>query len=315
VHQGVVGQSSLAGSVSIVGLGSATDSTARVSVGRGPVIVKQPVAPVSSAPPGSVIDFTITVTNPFADPMPGVSVIDTVFFRPPGASADTVLNTQTFSLGVLNPGETRTLWTSVTVPAGPGALRNEAASAGSVSANVIIIIDGASTAASRPLINEIVFEPQRDWNDSGGGGDGVAFNAVPGANVAPHASVTAADHWFEVRTNTGTPAELTGWTMTFVNAALAPQTMTLSPANLRTQAGSPYVIVVPPSGVSGSGAVTLQDTTGAVVDTIDLPAVLAAIGPASGVANEAVARVPDGAPGTAVTNFARRPASIGGVNP
>ena len=315
IHQGVAGLSTLTGTVSVVGLGSATDSTARVVVGRGPVIVKQPVVAANAAPPGSVMDFVITVTNPFADPMPGITVVDTFYYRPPGGAAETVLNTQTFTVGTLQPGASRTIRTSIAMPAGQGAVRNEAASAGSVSSSVIITIDPTAAPARRPLINEIVFEPQRDWDDSGGGGDGVPFNDVPGTNVAPHASLTAADHWIELLTNTGSPAEVTGWTLTFVNASMAPVTMTLSPATVISRAGSPYVIVPMPAGMSPSAAVTLSDTTGGLVDTVALPAVFAALGPATGIANEAIARTPDGAPGGATANFTRKPSSIGGRNP
>ncbi len=314
IHQGVVGESSLTGTVSIPGLGSATDPTARVVVGRVK-IVKQPKVPTSAAPPGSVVDFTITVTNPFADPAPGVTVVDTFYFRPPGATTRTVLSTQSFALGTLLPGQTKTIQTSVTIPGGPGAIANEAASAGSASSEVIITIDPLAPPAPRPLINEIVFGQQVDWDDSGTGGDGIPFNRVPGTNVAPHPSVNPGDHWFEIRTNTGSLAELSGWTITFAGAGGAPVTTTLSPSNLVFQPGSPYVVVVPPSGISAAAAVTLSDATGAVVDTVPLPAVFAAVGPATSPANESIARVPDGAPGSAVANFARRPGSIGGVNP
>lgn len=165
------------------------------------------------------------------------------------------------------------------------------------------------------MINEVVVEPQRDWNDSGPGGDGVPFNNVPGTAVAPAPTVNVADQWLEFRTNTGSPLELTNWTLSFTDASLTPVTVTLTPANLSTVAGSPYVIFVPPTGVSTTSVITLSDNTGLVVDTVSLPAIIGALGPATGVANEAIARVPDGNQSHSVTDFARRPASIRGVNP
>ena len=65
----------------------------------------------------------------------------------------------------------------------------------------------------RPLINELVVEPQHDWNDSGGGGNGMLFDDTPGTSVAPSPSVTPGDQWLELLTNTGSPAELTNWTL------------------------------------------------------------------------------------------------------
>ena len=49
------------------------------------------------------------------------------------------------------------------------------------------------------VINEIVTDPQQDWNDSEGG-DGIPFNNVPG-----NGTITPTDEWIELL-NTGSEA-------------------------------------------------------------------------------------------------------------
>ncbi len=316
VRGNTTGESSLSGNVSIFGIGAANDPTARVVVGDGPVLDKKTVSSATEAQPGSVVDFVITVSNPFNTPLTGVVVADNLYFRANGAPSESVIQTQTFTIGTLLPGETRTFTTAVTVPGVEGALRNEVASGGAVSTSFTCTIRLLAPPVQRPMLNEIVIQPQRDWNDSGSGGDGIPFNDVPGTSVAPSTAVTTADSWFELLTNTGSPAELTNWTLSFVNTALTPVTMTLTPASVSTVAGSPYVIVVPPlGGVAPTSVITLTDTTGQVVDSVNLATLIGALGPVTGVADEAIARVPDGVQTHQPTDFQRRAASIRRVNP
>jgi len=167
----------------------------------------------------------------------------------------------------------------------------------------------------RPVINEVVVEPQRDWNDSGAGGNGTPFDDTPGTSVAPAAAVTSGDQWIELLTVTGSPAELTNWTLEFTTTAGVPSVVTLGPANLTTSAGSPYVLVAAPGDVGVDSIIRLRDTTNAVVDEIDLGAIQAVVGHATGVTDEAVARTPDGFDSGAVTDFTRKPATIRKPNP
>jgi hypothetical protein len=309
------GESSLSAHVAIAGIGSADDPTARVVVGDGPILTKQLIGGAAQIPPGAVLNFAITVTNPFSQPLTGVTVTDTLYFTPIGSTTESVLQTQTLTVGTLLPGEVRTIVTTVTTPSTEGSLRNELTAPGSQPTQVVCPPLRFGVPLQRPMINEVVVEPQRDWNDSGPGGDGVPFNDVPGTAVFPAPPVTAADQWLEFLTNTGSPLELLNWTLTISDGSLPPVIVTLSPANVSTVAGSPYVLFVPPTGISLTSVITLSDNTGQVVDTISLPALIAALGPATGVANEAIARVPDGNQSHSVTDFARRPGSIRRVNP
>jgi hypothetical protein len=198
----------------------------------------------------------------------------------------------------------------VAVPATPGVLENDVDfTACTIHPCVKVVLP-----VRRPLINELVVEPQRDWDDSGGG-NGVLFDDTPGTGVAPSPSVTPGDQWIEFLTNTGSPAELTNFTLSFTDTSGTAQTVTLSAANLISSAGSPYVLLGAPGGIGRNSIVQLRDTTNAVVDEVDLSAVHAAIGFASGVANEAVARTPDGFDTGAASDFKRKPASIRKLNP
>ena len=81
------------------------------------------------------------------------------------------------------------------------------------------VVGSVVVPVQRPVINEVVVEPQRDWNDSGAGGNGVPFDDTPGTSVAPSPAVTAGDQWIELLTVTGSPAELTNWTLEFTTTA------------------------------------------------------------------------------------------------
>jgi hypothetical protein len=303
--------------VSIPLLGTVEDLTASVVVGDGPLLSKAQIDGSVPVPPGSAIAFAVTATNPFDSTLSLVDVVDRLFFRATGASGESLVQTQTLTFGTLQPHESRTMVTTLSAPSAAGTLRNEVSASGSFAVSAGTIIDGSAPppGGPRPMFNEIVLQPQKDWDDSGGGGDGIAFNAVPGSGTAPGPSVTAADQWIELWTNTGTPAELTNWTLSFTSSGGAPTTVTLGPANLRTVAGSRYVIFAPATGILPTSTLTLTDPAHQVVDTVSLAAAMAILGPATGAANEAIARTPDGIRTNSVTDFTRSPASIGGVNP
>jgi hypothetical protein len=59
----------------------------------------------------------------------------------------------------------------------------------------------------------------------------------------------------------------------------------------------------------------LRDPTHRAVDSVDLGAIGTSLGPATGVTDEALARQPDGRQTNQSSDFARRRASIGKLNP
>jgi hypothetical protein len=59
----------------------------------------------------------------------------------------------------------------------------------------------------------------------------------------------------------------------------------------------------------------LRDPAHRAVDSVNLGLIQAALGPATGVADEAIGRTPDGVQTNQPGDFARRAASIGKLNP
>ena len=75
------------------------------------------------------------------------------------------------------------------------------------------------------------------------------------------------------------------------------------------------MLVAAPTTIAPTSIIRLRDTTNAIVDEIDLSAIVALVGPASGVSDEAIARIPDGLDSNSPSDFKRRPASIRKINP
>ena len=183
------------------------------------------------------------------------------------------------------------------------------------------------------VINEVVTDPQQDWNDTAGG-NGVAFDNMPGTG-----SIGDTDEWVELF-NAGTQAiDLTGWTMDFINGSNS--TLLFStPASgtvLRFSAGGSVtnfqpgeylVIGNPPGAINNDIYIVLKDAGSAVVDDVEIgddfegdgsgdgaPDGGSSDGNASGVNDEAVARFPKGADtGNDVNDFAKQAATIGASN-
>jgi len=135
-----------------------------------------------------------------------------------------------------------------------------------------------------PMINEVVVEPK----------------GIP------------ADQFIEIYTNTGSPFELRNWTLEFTDIHGLNIVLTLN-ASTMVMSGR-YAIIKNPGDMDKSTSITLRDTTHRTIDTVDLAAIQAAIGFATGLSNEAIARIPDGINTFRITNFQRQPASIGGQN-
>ena len=305
-----VGRSTLESHVDMTALkmDKATDPDGLVIVigGTKPVVVEKRVLGSSFAlVPGGSAQFEILFANATAGPIVDVSVTDTLLFN------GTVKDTRTLFIGTVPPNEGRRLVIPVTAPVTSGVLENQLDFTGCLihpCMKVVLPVRG-------PIINELVVEPQRDWDDSGLGGNGVPFDNTPGAGVAPAPAVTAGDQWIEFLTNTGSPAELTNYTLSFTDTSGTPHSVTLGPGNLISTAGSPYVLIGAPGGIAPGSLVQLRDTTNTVVDEVDLAAVHAALGFATGVGDEAIARAPDGFDTGAVTDFTRKPATIRKPNP
>jgi uncharacterized repeat protein (TIGR01451 family) len=261
---------------------------------------KRILGSVFSLTPGGTTEYEVLVLNTTTEQIDNVTVTDTLLFD------GVVVQTSTLQIGSVPAGHGRRVILTVVAPATSGVLENRVEANGVIKKVVLPV--------RRPLINEVVVEPQRDWNDSSGA-TGVPFDDDPGPSVAPSASVTAADQWIELLTNTGSPAELTNWTLEFVDAPNPPVVVTLGPTNLMTSAGTPYVLIAAPIGMTPTSIIRLRDTTNAIVDEIDLSAIAALVGPATGAANEAVARTPDGNDSNSASDFQRRPASIRKLNP
>jgi hypothetical protein len=166
-----------------------------------------------------------------------------------------------------------------------------------------------------PMINEVVVEPQRDWNDSGAGGNATPFDDLPGSGSPLSAAVTIADQWIEFLTNTGTAEELRNWTLDFTDTMGAPQSITIVPSMLKSTVGSPYVVLGTPGNIDPMSVLVLRDPTHRAVDSVDLGAIQTSLGPATGLTDEAIARTPDGFQTNQPGDFARHAASIGKWNP
>jgi hypothetical protein len=179
-------------------------------------------------------------------------------------------------------------------------------------ATVTISVNPYLPTLPRVLINEVVVDPKQDWNDSGGDGDGIPFNDKPGSSIAPSTNVTTSDQWVEV-TNIGAPVDLTGWTLTFVGSGGTVETVLLGTTIL---APGQYLVLGHPGGVvmPVDTKLSIQDPAGLDMDQIDLGVIRGLVGPATGVNNEALARIPDGIDTDQPSDFGRRTSSIGSTN-
>ncbi|MDZ7362589.1 MAG: lamin tail domain-containing protein [candidate division KSB1 bacterium] len=190
-------------------------------------------------------------------------------------------------------------------------------------------------AAKTIVINEIVTDPQRDWNDSAGG-NGVAFDRTPGSGT-----ITDTDEWLELFNAGSTAVDLTegaGWSIEFINGTTALLNFkTPGSTVLRFSAGGAvtnfktgeYLVVGnPPGAINNNVFIVLKDASGAVVDDVEIgddfegdgngdgaPDGGADGGNATSPADEAVARVPNAVDtGNDIADFAQQLATIGFSN-
>jgi hypothetical protein len=175
-------------------------------------------------------------------------------------------------------------------------------------------------AAGSVLINEAVTWPKRDWSDTAGEGVGVSFDVHPGAGVPD-----LGDQWIELYNVSGSAVNLAGWTVTMTDSN--PETQSIgggrsvyrlsSGGSLAAFAAGGYLVVGDPTGImSNNVVIELNDAWGALIDRVEIGGAGAPSGFASGVGDEAVARVPNGVDtGGDASDFGRAGATIGGPNP
>ncbi len=172
-------------------------------------------------------------------------------------------------------------------------------------------VSSFTTGTGGVVINEVVVDPQQDWNDSEGG-DGFEFNNQPGSG-----SITTSDEWIEIYNSSSQVFDLTNWTLEMIDTTpevhvigsggggtevLFPPTATLS----NFTPGS-YLIIGNPTGSNNNDIyIVLKNSVGAVVDDVEIgddpeedgdgdgAPEAGENGNADSLANEAVARVPNG---------------------
>ena len=162
------------------------------------------------------------------------------------------------------------------------------------------------------MINEIVLEPQQDWNDSGAGGNGVPFDDQPGTSTTPSPDIDANDRWIELKNQGRESVLLTNWSLVFVDTLGVEVAVPLGEVTLLP---GEYLVVENPGDVAFDSILKVVDGRGLNRDVVDLAELFPALGPATGVADEAMARVPDGNDTNSVADFERKAATIGAENP
>ena len=181
------------------------------------------------------------------------------------------------------------------------------------------------------VINEVVVDPQQDWNDSEGG-DGVDFNGIPGTG-----SVTTSDEWIEIYNASNQSFDLTNWTLEMIDTSpevhvigsgtgteiLFPATATISNFTPGT-----YLIIGNPVGSNNNECYfVLKNALGNIIDDVEIGDDPAGDGDGNGapdpgedgnaddISNEAVARFPNGADtDDDPADFTKQAATIGSNN-
>jgi hypothetical protein len=298
VHQGVAGRTPLASKVAMPGMGEAEDPNGLVIVSDKPIdVVKELLSDVTVVP-GGTLTYGITVANNTTTRIADISIIDEV------SSCGAMLRRQVLRFGALEAGQARRMTYTETAPA-----------------NVLLVTNGVTDVVTLPALFDVTTSPLP-----------VPVSAVvctppncPVVTSPPLSSVICSqrpminelvvepksgpDQFVELYTNTGTPFELQNWTLEFTNTSGLPVVLVLGPATM-TMSGR-YAVVKNPGDIAPTSVIKLRDTTNSVVDSVDLGAIQAAIGFATGVADEAVTRIPDAYNSRQISDFKRRPATIG----
>lgn len=305
-HKNRVGRSFIDNTVQIVGLGQAPGlGQVEICDCATGFLVKSISDQSLVFEPGSTVTFTIELANPRQQEVLDVVLVDTTTFYPGSQSAPTgppqETTTQTF-LGTFAPNESRTVTIAYTMPNQVGEVVNVASAAGFIESRVSVPTGG-------PVISEMVLRPQRDWNDSSGG-NGVPFDDMPG-----NGTVDNADIWVEITSPT-TPTE--NWQVVLVDDTGAEFSQVLGPPIIfPSDPTRAPVRVLSNFGVGAAPIVRVEvrDQNGLVRQTLDILAIEAALGPATGPDNESLTWSIYGSPTLPTQQFVRRRATIGVFNP
>jgi hypothetical protein len=189
----------------------------------------------------------------------------------------------------------------------------------------------APTNAAPIVINEIVTDPQQDWNDA------TPFDNVPGTGA-----ITDVDEWLELF-NAGSVAinlrEGAGWRLDFIDTT--PDSLKFSSPGSTVrfvfskggtltnfQPGEYLVIGNPPGAMNNDIFLVLKNSAGMIIDDVELgddaegdgagdgaPDGGPGGGDATGINNEAIARLPNAIDtDDDVADFAQQAATIGASN-
>lgn len=188
-----------------------------------------------------------------------------------------------------------------------------------------------TTGTGGVVINEVVVDPQQDWNDSEGG-DGNPFNDTPG-----NGSITTSDEWIEIYNASGQTLDLNNWSLEMNDTT--PETHIIGsgsgtevyfPPTATASSFSPgaYLIIGNPTGSNNMDCYfVLRNSNGDLIDDVEIgddpendgdgdgAPEPGEDGNADSIGNEAVARVPNGMDSDDdPVDFTKQTASIGTSN-
>jgi hypothetical protein len=150
------------------------------------------------------------------------------------------------------------------------------------------------------VINEIVTHPQQDWNETAGG-NGIPFDDIPGTG-----SVTTSDEYIELYNGSPHAVDLSGWTLQQIDGSDQIHSMGQhsSVTERFSKAGSTlqhfqsgdYLVIGKPVGDNlDNVTLILRDANGFERDRVQFGNGAAPWGRATGIDDEAVLRIPNGA--------------------
>ncbi len=183
------------------------------------------------------------------------------------------------------------------------------------------------------VINEVVVDPQQDWDDSSGG-NGIPFDDNPGTSEE---GIGSEDEWIEIYNGSDSPVNLTGYRLLMIDGSDA--TETIGDGADGVEVYSPgsgggllqpddFLVIGNPAGTMNLAVfIQLIDNNGSIVDQVEIgedPAgdgqgdcapAPGQNGDATGIYDESVARCPNGMDTDNDPNdFAKGPATIGSDN-